>query len=414
MRRTTTGFLALALSLAVAIPAIAADSPVLGKKLVITDTTPKNGKSKAVFIVKDAGVAKGAAGDPALLDGSLQFFYVDSPANESTMLLPLGDWDKNTDQIARYKNVTAPVGGEAKVALVKPGKVAKVVAKDKGTIDISSPPGAGGVIAALTVNNGNDASQTRMCTLFSVGSGSSIKHKAIAGGLAGYKLILKNGVGSACPADCSDGVQNGDETDVDCGGSFCGACSPGQGCDGPSDCTSLVCTGNVCQAPTCADGVLNQDETDIDCGGSCGATCAFGQSCSGGGDCVTGTCSGGVCNCGSNKIHTFSHNSNSGGVFDSAEWQGGTQAHNFSTGCTVSIENPTGNIDLVGALGDNFGVTGSGNFVSCFGSGAEDGDGCDVTSCPPAGIGSCAATRPSCSAALNGSGTATYRVECDS
>lgn len=414
MRKTITGMLAFAVSLGIAIPAIAVDSPILGKKLQIIDTTPKNGKSKAVFIAKDAGVTKGAAGDPSLLDGQLEFFYVDTPANGSVMSLPSPIWDKNTDKIARYKNVTAPVGGEAKVVVVKPGKIAKVVAKDKGTIDISSPPGAGGVIAALTINNGNDASQTRMCTLFSVGSGSRVIHKVLGGGFIGHKLILKDGVGSACPDDCTDGVQNGTETDIDCGGPTCAACTPGQGCSGPSDCTSLVCTGNICQAPTCSDGVQNQGETDVDCGGPCGATCNFGESCGGGGDCVTGNCSGGICNCGSNKIHTFSHNSNNGGVFDSAEWQGGGQNHSYSTGCTVSIENPSGNIDLVGALGDNWGVTGSGNFVSCFGAGAEDGDGCDVSSCPPAGFGSCTATRPSCSAALNGSGTATYRVECDS
>lgn len=415
MRKTITGLLALSLTCGVAVPATAVDSPILGKKLQIIDTTPKNGKSKAVFVAKDAGIVKGASGDPSLIDGQLEFFYVDTPSNGSTMLLPSPIWDKNTDTIARYKNVTAPVGGEVKVAVIKPGKVAKVVAKDMGTIDISSPPGAGGVIVALTINNGNDASQTRMCTLFSVGSGSRVIHKQLAGGLVGNKLILKDGVGSTCPDDCTDGVQNGTETDVDCGGPTCAACTAGQGCNSGSDCASLVCTGNICQMATCSDGVQNQGETDIDCGGPCGATCSFGENCSGSGDCETASCSTGTCDCGSNKIHTFSHNSNGGGVFDSAEWQGGTQAHAHSAGgCTVSIENPTGNIDLVGALGDNFGVTGSGNFLSCFGAGGEDGDGCDVSSCPPAGIGSCTATRPSCSAALNGSGTATYRTECDS
>jgi subtilisin family serine protease len=42
---------------------------------------------------------------------------------------------------------------------------------------------------------------------------------------------------------CTDGVQNGDETGVDCGGPDCPAC------------------------PTCSDGVQNGNETDIDCGG---------------------------------------------------------------------------------------------------------------------------------------------------
>lgn len=43
---------------------------------------------------------------------------------------------------------------------------------------------------------------------------------------------------------CSDGIQNGDETGVDCGGSVCPAC------------------------PSCNDGIQNGDETGIDCGGS--------------------------------------------------------------------------------------------------------------------------------------------------
>lgn len=414
MRRMTVGLVALGLALGPALPAVAVDSPVLGKKVTIVDTTPKNGKSKLIYVAKDAGIMKGDPGDPGLLEGSLRVLYADSPANETDMDLPLGSWDKNTDKIARYKNVTAPVGGDAKVAIVKPGKVAKVVAKAKGAIDISSPPGPNGVITVLTVDNGNDASSTRMCTQFSTLAGSSVVHKAIAGGLVGYKLTLKNGVGVTCPADCSDGVQNGDETDIDCGGATCAACTAGQSCSVPADCESLVCTGGICQMATCADGVQNQSESDIDCGGPCGATCTFGENCGSSADCVTGSCSGSTCDCGSNKIHTFVHNSNSGGLFDQADWLGGTQSHQFSPGCQVAIENPSGIITTVGALGDNFAVTGSGNFLSCFGSGAEDGDGCDVTSCPFAGIAFCEATRPSCSVGLNGSATATYRVECDS
>jgi len=49
------------------------------------------------------------------------------------------------------------------------------------------------------------------------------------------------------PATCTDGIQNGEETGIDCGGPECGAC------------------------PTCTDGVQNGDETGVDCGGSCSA-----------------------------------------------------------------------------------------------------------------------------------------------
>ncbi|TNF25669.1 MAG: DUF4215 domain-containing protein [Deltaproteobacteria bacterium] len=73
---------------------------------------------------------------------------------------------------------------------------------------------------------------------------------------------------------CTDGFQNSEESDVDCGGPVCSACADGDTCLAASDCASLVCTGGVCQVPTCSDGVQNGDEVGRDCGGSCGADCA--------------------------------------------------------------------------------------------------------------------------------------------
>ncbi len=59
-----------------------------------------------------------------------------------------------------------------------------------------------------------------------------------------------NNAALACgaPAEptCDDGIQNGNETGIDCGG----------------DCAD-------CPEPTCEDGIQNGDETGIDCGGSC-------------------------------------------------------------------------------------------------------------------------------------------------
>ena len=50
----------------------------------------------------------------------------------------------------------------------------------------------------------------------------------------------------AVPATCDDGLHNGDEAGVDCGGSACRACEP-----------------------TCFDGLQNGGETGVDCGGAC-------------------------------------------------------------------------------------------------------------------------------------------------
>ncbi len=152
-----------------------------------------------------------------------------------------------------------------------------------------------------------------------------------------------------CSASCSDGVKDGNETGVDCGGPSCSPCGLNQTCISSSDCASgycqenatgtMVCQPNVCKngvydplyetdvdcgktcpgcgvggscatdndcagdlyctsdhvcaMPSCSDGVKNQDETGIDCGGKCaliGQTCALNDSCLSNSDCTSGYC----------------------------------------------------------------------------------------------------------------------------
>ena len=72
------------------------------------------------------------------------------------------------------------------------------------------------------------------------------------------------------PPTCNDGVQNGDETGVDCGGSSCPACPTCSDGVQNGDETGIDCGGSSCPAcPTCDDGIQNGDETGVDCGGSC-------------------------------------------------------------------------------------------------------------------------------------------------
>src|SRR5579871_3669701 len=47
-------------------------------------------------------------------------------------------------------------------------------------------------------------------------------------------------------------------------------------------------------APSCTDGLRDGDETDVDCGGSC-PKCALGRHCSIASDCASGHCIGGLC-----------------------------------------------------------------------------------------------------------------------
>ncbi|MEL6924054.1 MAG: zinc-dependent metalloprotease, partial [Bacteroidota bacterium] len=88
-------------------------------------------------------------------------------------------------------------------------------------------------------------------------------------------------LGDVAPT-CEDGVQNGSETGVDCGGPDCPACPAEPTCtDGVQNGneTGVDCGGPDCPAcPTCNDGIQNGDETGVDCGGSC-APCDNGGGC---------------------------------------------------------------------------------------------------------------------------------------
>jgi hypothetical protein len=191
-------------------------------------------------------------------------------------------------------------------------------------------------------------------------------------------------------------------------------------CNGPDTCNLGACTGHSGNPCSGGDGDNNCNESCSEAADNClaqdpnGAPCSDGQGCNGADSCSSGLCTpSGVC-CGTRDF-TFTINSNSGGVFDSAEWPASPATASQSNpvaACNVTVNLPSGNIDLVGTLGDNFCINGFNGFQNCFGSGGEDGDGCQVLSCPPAGIGSCEAARPSCSAALNGSGSARYLVHC--
>jgi hypothetical protein len=98
-------------------------------------------------------------------------------------------------------------------------------------------------------------------------------------------------------ADCTNHLQDGDETDIDCGGNTCPACNQGKRCLVAKDCLSKLCSGGTCAASTCSDGIQNGGESDVDCGGPDCAPCAAGKMCYGQNDCVSNDCDvdGGVC-----------------------------------------------------------------------------------------------------------------------
>lgn len=119
----------------------------------------------------------------------------------------------------------------------------------------------------------------------------------LAGALAAGCTVINDfgqftfdGVADAGPiSGCENGVNDGDESDIDCGGS-CPGCTLGAACTANADCESLFCREGSCATATCDDGVRNADETDVDCGGPGCPGCADGLTCAEDGDCESGQC----------------------------------------------------------------------------------------------------------------------------
>ena len=83
--------------------------------------------------------------------------------------------------------------------------------------------------------------------------------------------LLKNG--------CSNGQQDNDESDIDCGGSCSMKCAVSKNCRQPSDCMTNTCQSGKCGGSYpdhCYNGFKDFDENGIDCGGSQCASCGSG------------------------------------------------------------------------------------------------------------------------------------------
>ena len=108
--------------------------------------------------------------------------------------------------------------------------------------------------------------------------------------------------GHCSPASCTDAALSVGEIDVDCGGAGCPPCVDSKHCLDGGNCQSGVCEippgGTLlrCIAATCVDGVKNGNETDMDCGGlECQVKCSKSKTCKLGTDCLSGVCQSGTC-----------------------------------------------------------------------------------------------------------------------
>jgi len=170
--------------------------PVTAKKLIVIDKVATVDKAKVVYVSKDtiAGITKGAGTDPADIEASFAFRY-DGSVGQFAM--PQGaSWLVNKTTVAKYVNKEAPSGpGGAKVSVVKPGKLIKVVGASLGDTPIDLFAAGipdGEVSTAYTITNGGET--FRFCSAFAP---ATAVYKEIAGGL-GRKLVAKNGAAAAC------------------------------------------------------------------------------------------------------------------------------------------------------------------------------------------------------------------------
>jgi hypothetical protein len=117
--------------------------------------------------------------------------------------------------------------------------------------------------------------------------------------IAGVGVLLNNAPLEACGdittptnclpgwSDCNASPWDGCEEDLATSAQHCGAC--GNACA-----AGAFCEAGRCVTGRCNDGARNGDETDVDCGGSC-AACAACRGCRSGNDCATGLCEAGQC-----------------------------------------------------------------------------------------------------------------------
>jgi FG-GAP-like repeat/FG-GAP repeat len=119
---------------------------------------------------------------------------------------------------------------------------------------------------------------------------------AVLAALAALAVLALSGCVLYLSPQCSDLILNGEETDIDCGGT-CGPCNVGERCDATSDCDQSTCDDGRCVPLPCANGVKDGQETDVDCGGDTCRKCSGGRTCQVAGDCFSGNCEAGSKTC---------------------------------------------------------------------------------------------------------------------
>ena len=123
-----------------AAPALATDTTVTGRKLLIKDfTRPGQADRKVVFVSRDPIVvpaAPGSAGDPTLNGGSLDVHNTAGSGDSTTLALPAGNWVLKGDDVYLYRElVKNPPTQEYRIkVIVRSGHVRGFVRDERGSL----------------------------------------------------------------------------------------------------------------------------------------------------------------------------------------------------------------------------------------------------------------------------------------
>lgn len=169
-------------------------------------------------------------------------------------------------------------------------------------VEVENLPEGKSVELRVQRNNGDDWSDSSSEIVSFVSNGST--SRAVLNPEA--NVIAVENADDISGGHCNNGVLDPDyETDVDCGGGFCSPCRDGKICSVSDDCEGGTCetqgSASVCRATQCYDGVMNGNETDVDCGGPLCQPCVATTDnrstpmCAANSDCEDSLCLGGRC-----------------------------------------------------------------------------------------------------------------------
>lgn len=134
-------------------------------------------------------------------------------------------------------SATVPVAGEVKVTFSDPPDPTSAATLTNYTAD-----------GGLTFTGTPTVNGSTVTLMTSTQTGGQIYTLTVAGVTrASDGEALATTMTTFTGASCSDSAQDGDETDIDCGGTVCGACASGLKCVLGTDCQSGTCTA----ADTC-------------------------------------------------------------------------------------------------------------------------------------------------------------------